>query len=159
MKKTGLKRVYIVRHADALAGADDAIRPLSAKGRKQSAVIGAFLKRIGVSVDAVWQSELLRAQQTAGIIAKKIKAKKPVTVKGLAPDDRVSSIGKRLNAFKGNLMVVGHGPFMPRLITMLLGSTEGRPIVDLKKGGAACLETDEAGKWTLVWCVEPGICG
>jgi phosphohistidine phosphatase len=159
MKKTPQKQLYIVRHADALPGADDAVRPLSKKGRKQSAVIGSFLKRISISVDAIWQSELLRAQQTAEIIAKKMRLKRaPETVKGLGPDDSIPALRKRLDAFKGNLMIIGHAPSLPSLIPFLLGLTERQQIVDLKKGGVACLEVDKSGKWVLLWCVEPSIC-
>jgi len=158
MKKTVSKRLYIVRHADALPGADDTARPLSKEGRRQSAVIGAFLKRIGVSVDAVWQSQLLRAQQTAEIIAKKMLSVQPTTIQGLAPDNSTSALVKKVNAFKGNLMLVGHAPFLPLLIPVLLGLAVQRPIVNLKKGSVACFETDESGKWLMRWCVEPGIC-
>ena len=159
MKKSAQKRLYVVRHADALPGPDDAIRPLSKKGRKQSAVIGAFLRRIGVWVDAVWQSELLRAQQTAEIIAKEMRSKNsPLTIQGLGPDDSISALHKRLDAFNGNLMIVGHAPSLPALIPSLLGLARQRQIIDLKKGGVVCFETDESGKWILLWCVEPDIC-
>jgi phosphohistidine phosphatase len=159
MKRSISKRLYVVRHADSPPGANDAARPLSKKGRKQSATIGTFLKHIDIAVDAIWQSNLIRAQQTAEIIAKKLRSKNaPVTVKGLGPDDSVAALHKRLNTFKGNLMIVGHSPSLPNLIPSLLGVGSRRQIVDLKKGGVACLEMGDSGKWVLLWCIEPNIC-
>ena len=159
MKKSAPKKLYVVRHADALPGSNDETRPLSKKGRKQSEVVGTFLKRIGVSVDAIWQSELLRAQQTAEIITKKMRSKKvPVTVNGLGPDESVWALRKRLDGFNGDLMIVGHAPSLPSLINSLLGLGRQRQVVDLKKGGVACFETDEHGTWAMLWCVEPDIC-
>lgn len=160
MKTPITRRLYVVRHADAVAGADDAIRPLSRKGRRQSQAVGRFLHRAGVSVDTIWQSDLLRAQQTAGIIAKALHSENaPVTVKGLGPDDSVQTLMKRINAFSGNLMVVGHAPSLPALIAPILGLPPRHHILDLKKGAVACFETDDSDRWTLLWCVEPGICG
>jgi phosphohistidine phosphatase len=159
METSIIKRLYVVRHADAVPGSNDTTRPLSKKGRKQSEVVGSFLNRADISVDAIWQSELLRAQQTAQIIAKALRSGGvPVTTAGLNPDDSVSALQRRISAFKGDLMVVGHAPSLPCLISSILGLPQQHLIVDLKKGGVACLERDESGRWTMLWCIEPGIC-
>src|SRR2546425_13194049 len=63
-------KLYFLRHADALDGADDAARPLSARGQKQAAEIGRFLKHAGVEFDAAYTSPLVRAKQTVEIVLK-----------------------------------------------------------------------------------------
>jgi phosphohistidine phosphatase len=160
MDASAARRLYIVRHADAEPGIDDTIRPLSRKGRRQSKTIGSFLRRAGVSVDAIWQSDLLRAQQTAEIVAKAIqRPDTPVTVKGLGPDDSVRTLLRRINAFRGNLMVVGHAPSLPCLVPLILRLPQQHQVINLKKGSVVCFETDASGRWSLQWCIEPGICG
>ncbi|HEY5139058.1 MAG TPA: phosphohistidine phosphatase SixA [Methylococcales bacterium] len=155
VKKQQTRLLYVVRHADAVAGYDDAIRPLSKKGQKQAADVGAFLKKIGVQVDAVWHSGLVRARQTAEIIADRMKTKQtPEAVDEFGPDDNPIKMRKKIEAFNGDLMVVGHAPSFPELIPVLLGLSDRHLIVDLKKAGVVCLETDEAGKWLIKWCID-----
>src|SRR6266540_153796 len=61
-------KLYFLRHADALEGADDAARPLSPQGRKEAQEVGRFLKRAGIEFDSAYSSPLVRARQTAEIV-------------------------------------------------------------------------------------------
>ena len=44
-------RLYFLRHAAALDGMDDALRPLSATGRQQARTLARFLRRSGITFD------------------------------------------------------------------------------------------------------------
>src|SRR2546428_14120512 len=61
-------KLYFLRHADALEGADDAARPLSPHGRKEALEVGRFLKRAGIEFEAAYSSPLVRAKETAEIV-------------------------------------------------------------------------------------------
>jgi len=61
--------LYLVRHAEAAPGDPDELRPLTPNGRKQARSLGQRLRSTGVRADVVLTSPLLRAQETAQIVA------------------------------------------------------------------------------------------
>lgn len=68
--------IYLVRHGeqqDAEHGLDDG--PLSPRGQRQAELIAARLS--GVPMDAVWHSPLVRATETARVIAERMPAVEP----------------------------------------------------------------------------------
>ena len=61
-------RLYLLRHAEAVAAEDDPARPLSEHGRDQVRAIATFIReRGGIAVERVWHSPLIRAVETAEI--------------------------------------------------------------------------------------------
>ena len=78
--------LHLLRHADAgdpnAWQGPDAIRPLSAKGRRQSKRLGDHLAAIGFATDAIVTSPKVRAEQTADLVGERLDAS--VTV-----DDRL----------------------------------------------------------------------
>ena len=66
-------RVHLLRHAHAGDAfhwiGDDDLRPLTKKGRRQCERLGDFLEAYGVRPDVIVSSPLVRAQQTAEIVA------------------------------------------------------------------------------------------
>lgn len=69
----GVREVWLIRHADAYAGIESLAEgpvdpPLSERGREQAERLAARLA--AVPLHAVWSSDLLRARQTAGEIAR-----------------------------------------------------------------------------------------
>src|ERR1051326_9139668 len=61
-------KLYLMRHAEALDGADDAKRPLSDHGKKEAREVGRFLNRAAIDFGAAYTSPLVRARQTAEIV-------------------------------------------------------------------------------------------
>jgi len=69
----GHLRLHLLRHAHAgdafdWAG-DDALRPLTKKGRRQCERLGRFLEQHGIRPDVIVSSPKVRALQTAEIVA------------------------------------------------------------------------------------------
>ncbi len=65
--------IWLLRHGDAEdTAADDASRPLSKKGRRQSRAAGGALAALGVEVDACLTSPKLRAAETARIACEQL---------------------------------------------------------------------------------------
>jgi len=138
-------KVLLVRHAIALdretPGLADALRPLTEEGaqrfEKTARGIAALL-----TADVVFASPLLRAKQTAEILARHWPG---VTLKESDPLGTGSRIQfeDSLGRLKANTMVaaVGHEPHVSEWTAEWLGATRGEAFA-FKKGGVALIEFD-----------------
>jgi phosphohistidine phosphatase len=156
------RHLYLVRHAIAdergPAWPDDTTRPLTPKGadRMRQAVKG--LRALGAQPHVVATSPLVRAEQTARILADGVKSQPDVVVvPALAPGNSPSAVAAALTAFTetSSVALVGHEPDLGRLAGWLMGT--GAPPV-FKKGGVCCLDVEgvpREGLATLVWMATP----
>jgi phosphohistidine phosphatase len=152
--------LYFLRHADAgdpmTWQGDDADRPLSKKGRRQSKNLMRLLDDLHLRVDAVLTSPKLRAADTAKIVAKALGQKAHA-------DDRLSiDFGEdalaRLIAEWGpsvqRVVLVGHDPDFSHLVSWLAGTS-----ITMRKGALARLDladrTIGAGHGSLRWLLPP----
>lgn len=154
-------RLYFLRHADALPGADDAARPLSPDGRKQCEQLGKFLKKAGIVFDAAYTSPLVRAMETAKLVL-------PITNK--ANPIKLELAGAMLNESRNfpvwvaslpelkHILLVGHEPSISARVSALLGVKDAEQFA-FPKGGLACLKTDDAACYTLKFFISPKILG
>lgn len=142
--------VYVLRHAEAENTCpdckSDAERRLTAKGERQSSDAAAALRAMEVSFDLILASPLVRARQTATIVAKAMKLAKRVEITpDLAPDGDPGSLIAAINKRAGkvaDVLLVGHEPWLSRFISQLVA---GRPdlAVELKKAGLCKLSVEE----------------
>ena len=157
--------LLIVRHAEAespasTADADDAARRLTEQGRQRwhRAVDG--LVTILPDIDAIATSPLVRAAQTARILAGPYKIRKPDKLTALAPaGDRESTLAWLLEQGENDTVaVVGHEPHLGLLASWLLAAPLNH-FVEFKKGGACLLawpDSPAAGTAWLRWALTPG---
>ena len=91
-------QLLLIRHAHALAGRNDAARPLSERGRKQIRVLARFLKRAeNFAAREVWHSPLVRSRDTATLLMQRLRANtRLVAVAGLAPSADPTLMAARL---------------------------------------------------------------
>src|SRR3954447_6013946 len=119
--------LYVIRHAEAVALGERGItrdeeRPLTEHGERQAQALGAGLPAVGVRLELVLSSPLVRARQTADHLVKQWGAGPlPVEVcKALAPDIRPRRLAKALNATgKQAVAVVGHEPSLSAWVAWL----------------------------------------
>lgn len=155
-------QLLVIRHgiaeeADEFAatGKDDSRRPLTKSGKRKMKEVVAGLQEIVETVDVIGASPLLRAQQTAEIVAKAYGGMSVDTVETLSPGSDPSDLVAwlRNHASAEVVAVVGHEPHLGMLVTWLM--TEARESrVEMSKGGAALLEFDSrvtARSGTLQW--------
>jgi len=151
-------KCYLLRHglaadAERWEGAD-AGRPLTREGKDRMAREAQTIAALSLKLDAIITSPLLRAKQTAEIVASQLG----MTV---AEDSRLG-IGFDIRALRDILaerhdadaiLLVGHEPGMSLTIAAAIGG--GR--VALKKGALACLEFDDvqSASGELLWLVPP----
>ena len=151
---------YIIRHAHASDASHDASRPLSERGRGEVARVAKFLKAAG-GLPAVefWHSPLLRAAQTAELLAHGLGSKAPLLlVPGLEPDDDPSEIAARLSTAPRPVAVVGHDPNLTALGTLLVRKVPWPPVFVMSKCTVLALERDGHGRdvaWAARWQLAP----
>ncbi len=156
-------RLYFVRHADALAGADDAARPLSPRGWKQARRLGRFMEEAGVVFDAAYSSPLVRATETAEAIMNCCGAVTPSQLKkieALTNDATQKRFEAWLRALPDleHVLLVGHAPTLAERVRALLGMEEEGTLT-MPKGAVACVETEDQRTGALKFLVTPKLLG
>jgi len=149
-------RIYLVQHGASKSEAEDPERSLTDEGRQTVEKMADYLTSAGASVDRIKHSDKWRARQTAGILAASLKPQSGMEqVSGMAPDDDISAMGISLHSEGEDVMLVGHLPYLSRLLSSLLLVDENRPLVEFRMGGVVCLERSEDRSWRLLWAVIP----
>jgi phosphohistidine phosphatase len=153
-------RVHLLRHAHAGDAfewiGDDDLRPLTKKGRGQAERLGTFLEAHGVRPDVIVTSPLVRARQTAELVAEALG----MTVK---VDPRLGSgFGQRDlwaildESGAREVLLVGHDPDFSSLLTYLIDAAGLR----MKKGALATIDLQTKlgdGEGELRWLVPPDL--
>ena len=148
--------LYLIRHGEAVREETDPSRPLSEEGRAQVLDVAQFLKDRKIDPGEIWFSDKLRARQTAGIIAAELDAKKTVQKTGLGPNDSTTEILEEIYEADKDISVVGHLPFLSKLLSQILTSDENCDIFRFEGAGIVCLERSELG-WQIVWAISPSL--
>ena len=153
-------RVYLVQHGQAMTAEQDPDRPLSEKGRADVDRVAAFLKRSCPPIPRILHSPKARARDSAAILARILGQGGIIEelAEGLAPMDSTDLLAQSLGQSEGDLMAVGHQPFMGRMVTRLTTGTEGTGFAGFEPGAVVCLEKVD-GTWTLAWMVRPDLLG
>jgi len=111
-------RLFIVRHAEAAPGDPDALRPLTASGREVARAAGELLE--SQRPDAVLCSPLLRARETAGLIARPAGLE-PEADDRLAPGATAAAVRELVEGRGDTVVVVGHQPDCSEILLELSG--------------------------------------
>jgi len=156
--------IIVIRHGIALdadsaadLGLSDSERPLTAKGqrRTRAAAIGLRATLAGARIDDIVVSPLLRARQTADIIAGYLDDPTLEETDVLAPPVDMAALDRFLHTHFGDrrLLLVGHEPDLANWVSWSLTRRRDR-LMAFKKAGAALLEfpgPPEGGTGTLRW--------
>lgn len=159
--------LYLIQHGEAKSEREDPTRPLTDRGREEVRRVADFAARLGLHPAEIRHSGKRRAEETALIFAEALSLKDKIrTVPGLAPNEEVRPLAEQLEVETQPLMIVGHLPFLSRLVSLLLVDNPDRIIVRFRMGGIVCLvrgdSAESAGigrRWELAWIVTPDIIG
>ena len=149
-------KLYLVRHGEAEPKAVSPERPLTPQGRADVEVVAKAAAGRITALGGIWHSPKLRARQTAEILAGHIPAGAGLVQRDDLVDGPVGPVAVDVESFAGDLMIVSHIPFLPKLAGKLLEGDEDAQLVRFPAGGLACLEADDAMNWTLAWTMGPG---
>lgn len=159
-------QLYVMRHGIAVARGDpnfpdDGRRPLTPEGQKKLKDIAKGLFRLGLCVDAVISSPLVRAAETAKIVAEVLSPGITVELSDhLKPGGSIqtlmTSLGKRED--HRSVLLVGHEPDLSDAVARLIGNA--RANFQFKKGGCCRIDFEKfpprpPGK--LVWWLTPRV--
>jgi len=156
--------LYLVRHGVAAERGpkhpDDRLRPLTPVGvrRFKDAVRG--LATLNVAIDLVLTSPLVRARETAMLLAAGLGRRPVEELEALAPGGRHQAVVEALTSHSKKyrrLALVGHEPDLGELAARLLGA---RGSLEFKKGAVCAIDVDGAmpgGPGTLRWLLPPGV--
>lgn len=160
----GPSELYIVRHAIAAERGedwpDDDKRPLTERGIARFKEVVGGLAWLDVTVDEIFSSPLVRAKQTADILAAGLPGKPAVKIlDALSPGHSPTSVMAQLarSARRRRIALVGHEPGLGELAAHLIGAGRALPF---KKGGVCRIDVESltsrrAG--ALNWFVTPKI--
>lgn len=149
-------KFYLVQHGEACTKEVDPDRPLTERGRDTVERIGVFLHQSGINFDRVVHSGKLRAAQTAEILANIIAPEQELqTSSSISPNDDPASFDWRSECNNGDTLIVGHLPFMAKLVSHLLIGDSERVIVSYQPGSIVCLEFEDNSGWYLNWMIRP----
>ena len=160
----GPYELYLVRHGLAEgrgeAWPDDTKRPLTERGMSRVRKAARGLARLGVSIDVVLTSPLVRARQTAELIAGGFDPRPQlVNVDALALDGSYQAVLADLekHARHTRIALVGHEPGIGELAARLIGT---RHPVEFKKGAICRIDLETlppVGPGTLRWFLTPKV--
>jgi len=157
-------KMGLIRHAEAVdigeAGTtNDYDRMLTEHGREQAQALATSLQRLGIVPGLILSSPLVRAWQTAEIVAATLTpGREPMHCQRLASGERrFNKLTKEVIEFNQPLtFLVGHMPDIGDFAAWLLGSSECS--IDFDKSAMALIkfanEPEKAGG-ELKWLVTP----
>jgi phosphohistidine phosphatase len=151
-------QLVLIRHARAEERAlfkRDRTRALTADGRRRMRKAARGLRVLVPGLTGIATSPLLRARQTAEIVASACNSPAAMPLPALAPGEDAHAVLAWLRAQPADaaLALVGHEPDLGLLAGWLL-SGKRTGFVQFKKGAAALIEfagAPAAGKGTLAW--------
>jgi phosphohistidine phosphatase len=160
----GAYQLFLIRHGVAEergdSWPDDAKRPLSEDGIERFQKSARGLARLDVWIDVVLTSPLVRARQTADIVASAFDPRPSIiTIESLAPGGSYASLLADLEKHgrKTRIALVGHEPGIGELGARLIGS---RHSFEFKKGAVCRIDVDEippVGPGDLRWFLTPKV--
>lgn len=153
-------RLYIIRHAvaeDLAEAEDDHARRLTKKGRKAFARLVRRLAESGMAIDLIATSPLVRARETAAVLAETLARQPPVEVVDLlAPGaDWQALVEWTVQQGAARVAWVGHNPCVGRLVALTIG--DGSAAVRMHKGAVAAIRLDDGPgqPGELEWLATP----
>lgn len=159
--------LYVIRHAIAeQLGREndftDEKRALTPGGREKMIQAAHGLRRLGAEFDLILTSPLVRARQTAQILADvfAIDASLIEETENLAPGASLNELFAEIKNRRRaeSIALVGHQPDLGQLISRIVTGRKDLLSIRLKKGGVCFIEVTETVpelRGSLVWLLAP----
>lgn len=161
-----LMKLYILRHGEAVEHGDprfkESERPLTPKGIQRTKLLAHALRQMDVSFDFILSSPLIRARETAEIIARglRLDGGRLTQTDCLGPSGDMEKLVQEINGLRpvpDSVLLTGHEPYLSGFISLLCTGGPGLSLT-LKKGALCRLEVDlpSCSKCaTLGWLIQP----
>lgn len=155
--------VYLVQHGKAYDKEENSDRPLNTAGKEETSLTANQLLNNNIEVSKIIHSNKTRAIETARIIADTLNSdtvNSKITIEfcpGLNPNDNVEAFAEQLNNSSestDNIMIVGHLPFLSKLLSQLVVGDKDIPIIEFRNSAVVCIKFENQ-KWLLQWIMTP----
>ena len=151
-------KLYLMQHGAAVPESENPARPLTEKGVRDVQRLATVLARGRARVARVIHSGRQRALETALLMAEVIGPGREVdqAEAGLAPNDSTNQLAELAIRMDEDFMVVGHQPFLGRMVSRLVAGDENAGIVEFAPGTVVCVARSEMGdSWSIQWMIGP----
>lgn len=146
----------LVQHGDAVPKDVDPDRPLSPQGLRDVQRLREHLAEQIAGPRRILHSGKTRARHTAELLAEALDPHCEIQERsGLDPNDPPKAFADYLDHEPDDLIVVGHMPFLARLLARLLRCAEETPVVDFIPGTMVMLDRGDDGRWRIVSVMRP----
>ena len=148
--------LFLVQHGKSLPKEEDPERGLSRQGIEETRAVAEMAAEQNIQISRIIHSGKKRALQTAEIFMKILEPEAGIAKgPGLAPMDDVTTFISTVNA-EENTMVVGHLPFMERLVSHLVAGSPETLVVRFQNSGIVCLDTEiDSDSFFIRWTLFP----
>jgi phosphohistidine phosphatase len=157
-----MMRILLVRHGpagkpDPETYPDDDLRPLTSKGRKAFKKAAKGLRAQAVDPALILTSPVLRARQTAELLAAGLGLKEkairamPELHHAVPPAKALARLARM--RLPRAVALVGHEPWLGEFLSLLIAGGTGTARAELDKGGAGLVRADSPAKGggVLAW--------
>jgi phosphohistidine phosphatase len=157
-----IMQLYLVRHGIAEEGGEgmpDGFRALTDRGRRRFQNAARAFGKLGHKLDLILTSPLVRAVQTAEILAGATRHREVAVLEQLDPKFDVGELRAAVENRAGRsttVALVGHEPQLSSFLAALTGVSQGD--IDLKKGAIVRVDAAALGDPSGVvvrWWLKP----
>lgn len=148
--------LYLVQHGKSLPKEEDPNQGLAREGLAETKAMAQLAAENNVQPMRIVHSGKKRALQTAEIFVKALEPEAGVIKgAGLAPLDDVKIFAATVDSDE-DIMVVGHLPFLERLVSYLVAGSAERPVVKFRNSAIVCLDNEDPSQpWFISWALYP----
>jgi phosphohistidine phosphatase len=148
--------LFLVQHGKSLPKEKDPDQGLSREGLAETQSMAQVAAEKNIQVERIIHSGKKRALQTAEIFMKALEPEAGITKgPGLAPLDDVARFATSLTSDE-TVMIVGHLPFMERLVSYLVAGSADSPVIRFQNSAIVCLDMEnETERWFIRWVQFP----
>ncbi len=150
--------LYLVQHGKHLPKAEDPEKGLSAEGKMETERIVEVASGYQVRVSRILHSGKKRARETAAILSARLSPIDGIEpCDGMNPLDDVRDFVNHLSVDQ-DIMLVGHLPFLERIIGLLVCGNPDQTVFKLQNSGILCLDRVPKVKNPVIrWALMPSI--
>ena len=147
--------LYLVRHGECVPKEINPDCPLSDRGLIEVKRMAELAAEKEIELIKIIHSGKKRAEQTAIVLKEYLKPLFGLDQSiGLNPNDDIFYILGLIEQ-ADNIMIVGHLPFLEKLVSYLVTGDEDEPVVQFPTAGIVCLVKDVEEKWEIKWTLMP----
>lgn len=153
--------LFLVQHGISAKQDIDPEKVLTNTGKADTKRIAQVAKGYKIKVASIVHSGKTRAKQTAAIYRDILSSESEIKeVAHINPLDDVRLFASDLHP-KDDLMVVGHLPYLQRLVSFLTTGSDDILVYRFQNSGILCLDADLGDNgildWYIKWSLNPNI--